>query len=348
MKTIQNAVSIALVISALAGVCSCRNEEPAEQPKIEKLQFSEAKKTLEVGQQARVGITITPGEARKGSVIEYSESVKGIIAIDKEKSSNDGAVFTAIAPGSVVLLAKSGGVADYCDITVTGGTEITIPYISLTEKVLEIPVGKKRYVAASLQGGSPSDQNNFTFSNSNDSFVYMESVNNTVVLEGLKKGMSRVTIGHPKAQYNTSCVVFVLNEGENAKYITGENVMFMELGAGTREYAIRMVGFDESSYAEVIGNTFFQVIEGNSIIDVMGIGQTCTIKAKSAGAAKVQVRNQAITDYTFEFQVVVQQKSDVKYINTKQNFYIINDTDYVIFNVNIEGSVPADWADNFS
>jgi hypothetical protein len=348
MKTILNAVSIALVVSLLAGVCSCHNENPAERPKIEKLQFTEAKKTLEVGQQASVGITITPSEARKGNVIEYSASVKGIIAIDKEKSGSEGVVFTAVAPGSVVLLARSGGVVDYCDITVTGETEITIPYISLTENVLEIPVGKKRYVAASLQGGSPADQNNFTFSNSNDYFVYMESVNNTVVLEGLKKGISRVTIGHPKAQYNTSCVIFVLNEGENAKYITGENAVFMELGAGTREYAIRMVGFDESVYANVIGNTFFQVIEGNSIIDVLGIGASCTIKAKSAGVAKVQVRNQAITDYTFEFQVVVQQKNDVKYINTKQNFYIINDTDYVNFNVNIEGSVPADWADNFS
>jgi len=348
MKTILNVVSIALAVSALAVVCSCRNEEPAEQPKIEKLQFTEAKKTLEVGQQASVGIVITPGEARKGSVIEYSASVKGIIAIDKEKSGSEGAVFTAVAPGSVVLLAKSGGVVDYCDITVTGETEISIPYISLTESVLELPVGKKRYVAASLQGGSPADQNNFTFSNSSDYFVYMESVNNTVVLEGLKKGMSRVTIGHPKAQYNTSCVVFVLNEGENARYITGENVVFMELGTGTREYAVRMVGFDESVYSNVIDNTFFQVIEGNSIIDVTGIGKTCTIKAKSAGVARVQARNQAITDYTFEFQVVVQQKNDVKYINTKQNFYIINDTDYVNFNVNIEGDVPADWADSFS
>ena len=348
MKTIRNAVTIALAVSALAAICSCHNEEPAEQPKIEKLQFSEAKKTLEVGQQASVGITITPDEARNGSVIEYSDSVKGIIAIDNQRSSSEGAVFTAVAPGSTVLLAKSGGVADYCDITVTGETEIAIPYISLTEKVLEIPVGKKRYVAASLQGGSPADQNNFIFSNSNDSFVYMESVNNTVVLEGLKKGMSRVTIGHPKAQYNTSCVVFVLNEGENAKYITGENVVFMELGTGTKEYAIRMVGFDESVYSNIIGNTFFQVIEGNSVIDVTGIGETCTIKAKSAGVAKVQARNQAIADYIFEFQVVVQQKNDVKYINTKQNFYIINDTDYVNFNVYIEGSVPSDWADGFS
>jgi hypothetical protein len=347
IKTIRNALVITAALLALEVCISCRAEKTPEPPRIEKLQFAESKKSLAVGEQGSVGIAITPAEARAGNPIEYGASVKGIIEINKEKSSSEGAVFTAAAPGSVVLFARSGGVVDYCDITVTGETEITIPYISLTETVLEIPVGKKRYVAASLQGGSPADQSNFTYSNSNDSFLYMESANNTVVLEGLKKGMSRVTIGHPKAQYTASCVVFVVNEGENAKYITGENVAFMELSGGTREYSIRLAGFDESEYANIIGRTFFQVIEGQDIIEVLGIGASCTIKAKSAGIAKVQVRNQAVTDYTFEFQVVVQQRSEVKYIQTKQNFYIINDTDYVNFNVTIEGEVPGDWADKF-
>jgi len=345
MKTAIKKTVITITAAAIlmAGVISCRNEKDTENPKIEKLKFAEDKRTLEVGQRASVGISMTPAEARPYNTIAYSTSVNGIVEIDQANSSSEGVVFTAVKAGTVVIMARSGGVVDYLDVTVTGESEITIPYISLSENVLEIPVGKKRYAAVALQGGSPADQNNFTFTNSNDTYVYMESANNTVVLEGLKKGMSRITVGHPKAQYNTSIVAFVLNEGETAKYITGEDVVFMDVGGGTKEYVARVVGIDESyNY-----NTIYIVSEGNSVIEVLGTGTSCTIKPKSAGVAKVQVRNIYIPDYVFEFQVVVQQKSAVKYIKTQKNFYIINEDEYVNFTANMGGDVPDDWFEKF-
>jgi len=321
-------------------VFSCRNGGETQKANVEKLIFAENNKILEAGQRASIGLTIEPKEAGKTANIEYSVSAKDIIEIDTANSSKEGVVFSALKHGSAVIMAKADGVVEYCSVTVTGETEIAIPYISLSESILEIPVGKKKYASAVLQGGSQADQVNFTFTNSNEHLVYMESANNTVIFEGLKKGMSAVTVSHPKAQYNASILLFTLNEGETARYITGENVVFMEIGQ-TKNYASRLVGIDDGYYNQ----TIYQVVDGAPVADALGTGESCTLKAKSAGVAKVRVTNQAIPDFQFEFQVVVQQKSGVKYITAFNTFYIINNMDTVSFNVRIEGEVPSDWAD---
>jgi hypothetical protein len=331
------------VITALM-FFSCRQDAAAARPKIEKIQFAESKKTMAVGERASVGVNITPKEARSGAKIEYSASVKDIVNIDVAASSSEGVVFTAVNPGSTVILARAQGTVDYCDITVTGDAEAVIPYISLTENVLEIPVGKKKYVMAALQGGTPSDQNNFNFINENDYYAYLEYANNTAVIEGLRAGMSKVTVTHPKAQYSVDVLAFVLNEGETTRYITGDNVVFMELGGGTKEYSIRLIGVDESNY----NNTVYQVVEGGGVLEVINrAGTSCTLQAKTAGMAKVRVSNQSV-EYPFEFQVVVRAAGDVKYIDVKNNFYIINDDEYVNFNAVMKGDAPSDYADKFS
>jgi len=333
---VLNLVSVILLLS-------CGNEEQAKAPDIERISFKEAKVELSVGQRKSIEVNVEPKEAGKSGKIEYVPSAKGIIEVNEEASSNEGVVITAIAPGSVVLTGRYGGIVDYCQINVSGGNEITIPYITVTDSVLEIPVGKKKHTVVSLQGGNPSDRGNFTFSNSNDNVLFMDAVNNTVVLEGLKKGISTITVGHPKAQYGVDIPVFIYNEGETARYITGESVVFMDLGEGTKEYASRLVGVQDGS----INNTVYQVVEGYDIADVMGVGASCTIKAKKPGLAKIKVSNQAV-EYPFEFLVVVRHESELRYIKTKNNFYIINDTDNIRLNASFEGDVPYDWADKFS
>jgi hypothetical protein len=336
-----------LIICVLAGIMvtslSCRKEADEPKNKVDSIKFAENKVVMYVDDIQKVELTINPPSARKDVKVEYSVTQKGVIEIDQNSSSKDGVVFKAVAPGSMVVVGKAGNAVDYISITVIGEGEPPIPYITLTDSVLEIPVGTKKHVVATLQGGTPADQNNFNFSCDNERYVFMEFANNTAIFEGLTSGSARVTVTHPKAQYSVDVVTFVLNDGEIAKYISGENVVFMELGGSPREYPVHLVNVDES----YTNHTIYQIVEGNEIVSVKGVGPSCTLEAKAAGVAKIRVTNQAV-EYPFEFQVVVKNSRDVSYIVSQKSVYIINNTDYVNVGVDMEGDVPSGYLDHFS
>ena len=342
MNSRIKAVIASLIL--LAGfTVSCRQEEPAAPIFMTKIQFAESKKTLMTGQRATVALMIEPPIARMSVPVAYSVSEGGIVVIDMEHSSNEGVVFEAVSPGSTVIIARAGMLIDYCSVTVEGDNEIVIPYIAVTDSVLEVAVGRKKHVVASLQGGMPGDQNNFVFINNDDSVVYMEYANNTAVIEGVKPGSVRITAVHPKAQYSVDVLVFVLNEGETAKYITGENVVFMEMSGGTQEYAVRMAGLPE----EEVNYCIYEVVEGRDIVTVKGSGASCALEAKKTGVAKVRVTNQAAA-YPFEFQVVVRSGAEAKYVSASTNFCIIDGADMRSINVTMIGGVPDDFINYYT
>jgi len=312
---------------ALAAVCfitalnwaSCRKDSPDSGPSLESLKFAESKVELMAGDIKSIGLTINPAAVKRNVKVEYTVSGKDIIAIDTAHSGNDGVVFEAVRPGGVVIMAKAAGIVDYCDVTVVGDDEASIPYIALTDSVLEISLGKKKHAVASLQGGTMADYSNFMFSNENDKIVTLDYANNTAVFEGIAPGSSRVTVSHPKAQYAADIIAFVITEGQTARYITGENVVFMTLGDSSREYSIRMTGFDENE----INYCSYKVVQGSDIVSVKGSGGSCTIEARREGVAKVQVSHQG-AEYPFEFQVVVNKSGETRYITADKNFFLLS------------------------
>jgi hypothetical protein len=341
-KTARNFVNIVITAALAITFFSCREEEDAR-VKVEKLQFAVRTKTMAIGESATVGMTVSPKEARAHSEVAYTASVKGIVEIDAAKSSNDGVVIKAIKTGSAVVIARADGITEYCDITVNGNGEDDIPYIALTDSVLEIPLGHKRHIVASLQAGAPSDNLNFMFSGGNDKIAAVDFANNTAVIEGVGQGSTHITVSHPKAQYPVDVVVFVTFEGETAQYITSsENVVFMELGQGAREYSVKLIGTSE----EKVNYCIYQVIEGQDKISVKGSGGSCSIEAKKEGMAKVRVHNQSVEN-DFEFLVIVKKTENVRYITSESNFYNIGGST-VNVNVYMHGYVSEDFIDYYT
>jgi hypothetical protein len=321
-------------------IAGCRSNE--EKPKIDKLEFQEKTRNMKIGENAAVGIKILPENAKTAERIKYTASGNGIIEIDEAKSSNDGVVFTAAGGGSAVISAKAQGIVDYLEVSVEGAAETGIPYITVTDNVLEVPLGTKKHFMSTLQNGQPNDYLSFAFSNREQNIIQYETANNTVVIEGLKPGTDIVTVKHPKAQYSVDVLVFVLEIGEYAKYITGDNVVFMESGK-EQVYYTRLIGIGESE----TGYSVYQVIEGNDIITVSGSGEYCSISSKKEGVAKVRVTNRSVP-YPFEFQVIVRGKEDLGYIAMSSSFVILEDNTtrniYAYFN----GNAPADINDKYT
>jgi hypothetical protein len=317
----------------------CHNDDNG--PKMEKLEFQERSRTVKIGENAAVGINVTPPGAKNTEKIKYASVGQGIIEIDENLSSNDGVVFTATGGGSTVVTAKAQGIVDYLEVTVNGTTETGVPYITVTDSVLEVPLGSKKHFMSTLQNGTPNDNLSFVFSNKNNNIINYETANNTVVIEGLRPGSDIITVKHPKAQYGVDVLVFVVEAGEHAKYISGENVVFMESG-GEQTYSTRLVGIAESE----TGYSVYQVIEGADIITVSGSGESCYIRSKKEGVAKVRVTNRS-APYPFEFQVIVRGKEESGYISMSSNFVILEDTTVRNIYAYYNGDAPADINDKY-
>jgi hypothetical protein len=297
---------------------------------------------MRIGENASVRIKVSPENAKTAEKIQYAAAGSGIIRIDETNSSNDGVVFTATGGGSTVITAKAQGIVDYLSVTVEGVAETDIPYITVTDSVLEVPSGTKKHFMSTLQNGTPNDNLSFVFSNREQHIIQYETANNTAVIEGIRPGSDVVTVKHPKAQYSVDVLVFVLETGEYAKYLTGENVVFMEVGK-EQAYYTRLVGTEESE----VGYSVYQVMEGNDIVSVQGSGEYCYIMSKKEGVAKVRVTNRSVP-YPFEFQIIVRGKEDLGYIAMSGNFVILEDGNirniYAYFN----GNAPADINDKYT
>jgi hypothetical protein len=345
---IKNLKYLTVLLAATVILAFCHEED--EGSKIEKLEFMENSKsvTVKVGQTATVGMKVSPEEARNSEKIIYEAPGSGsqYIEIDKTLSSNDGVVFTgkAVTSGSVIT-AKAGGITDYLQVKVEGTAETGIPYITVTDRVLEVPVGTKKHFISTLQNGNEGDYMSFVFSNSGQGIIDCEKANNTAVVTGFKQGVDAVTVRHPKAQYGVDVLVFVLEAGDFAKYITGESTVFMEAG-GDRQYYTRLVGIGESE----AGYSIYQVVEGNDVVTVSGHGEFCDILAKKEGVAKVRVTNRS-APYPFEFQVIVRGNVETAYISMSSNFIILQDAEikniYAYFNGSASGNVEAQYRWHF-
>jgi hypothetical protein len=328
-------IMILYILYLAAALCTaCHNE--SDKPRIESIEFSEKTVQLKTGENKSIGIKVLPEGAKNAEKVTFTASGSGIVEINEEMSSNDGVVFSAVRNGSAVITAKAQGVVDYVQVTVEGNAETGIPYITVTDSVLEIQPGIKKHFMSTLQNGAPDDYLSFVFSNQGQDIIQFEMANNTVVVEGIKKGSDIITVKHPKAQYGVDVLVFVLEAGEYAKYITGENTLFMESGKN-KIYHSRLIGIEESE----TGYNVYQVVEGNDIITVSGSGENCSITAKREGVAKVRITNRS-APYPFEFTVVVRGEEKSGYIAMSSNFVILENGDIRTIFAYYNGDAPGD------
>jgi hypothetical protein len=314
--------------------------EDGDGPRIERLDFHEKTKTVRTGQNATVGIRVTPENAKSSEKIRYSTTGTSV-KINEGLSSNDAVVFTATGRTNTVIMAKTEGAADYLQIVIEGAVETGIPYITVTDNVLEIPLGSKKHFMSTLQNGNPGDYLSFVYSNGGRDIVNYETANNTVVVEGLRAGSDIITVKHPKARYGVDVLVFVLENGESVRYITGENAVFMEAGE-SRDYHTRLVNVPASE----AGYSVYQVTEGNDVVSVTGHGEFCSIETKEEGVAKVRVTNRSVP-YPFEFQIIVRGQEKQGYISMSSNFVILEDREIKNIYAYYNGDAPGDLNDKY-
>jgi hypothetical protein len=337
-----NKVFLLFCIFSLA--LSCRNEEADSRPRIEKITFEEETKRTYEGDTAKITVFAEPREAKAYDKIEYWVSRNDIIEV-LPQSDNDGVVFKGLKAGNAVIQASVNGMSVFCNVTVIGAGGNIIPYIVVSDYVIESEKGERYNIVASLVGGTPADESGFTFSytGQDKNIINLVQNNNIGVIDTVNTGQSVVTVSHPKAQFSVNTLVFVKEKGEIPVYITtDDNVINLNVNDSIREYAVNLWGKNNNDY-----HLFrHEILDGNNVISLTSGNNIGTIMPKSKGIALIKVSHQNAS-HPIEIVVIVNEEIEYKYIDVDSTLIVMNEGDFRVINADIVGDVPQDYVNKY-
>jgi len=335
-------------IMLLAGVFflffSCRTEEE-EQPKIGFIAFEIDSKTLVEGDTAKIRVIAEPAAAKIYDRIQYWASDGSLLEIMPE-SNNDYVVFKALKAGQGVIEAKVNGRSAYCNVKAFGSDGNIIPYIVMSDYVVETEVGSEYRIFASLVGGNIADDSDFvwTYTNQNLNVIDLIANNKEARINGKKSGETVITVSHKKAQFSVNVLVFVGDRNQAPMYIsTANNVITMNLSDTAKEYAVDFHGGKTGAnsnyhlFRHNIVNELNEVVVSSPVISLSYSNNIGTVAPKAKGIAKIMVSHQD-ADYPIEIVVIVNEVFEYRYINIEESVLILNEGEYRMITPAIAGA----------
>lgn len=328
---------IFVLVFFIVGLFSCK----VDVVQLEKIEFNISNLTLELGSSSSVDIKYYPADAENVNV-EYSCTQSGIVEITDK--SNYGCAIKAISPGSTILVASSNEVKAYLEIKVEDNNVYFEPVIILPYVTLEMKIGEKKNIIATLYGGTAQDNTNFTFE-SDDDCIKIDGVGNNCIVTAVKSGVSRITAKHPKSSISSSFLVYVANNEEKLFYLTTkENCIKTYLEDNNDvELKIDIVGGDDSEKPYIN----FNVVEGTENISIVSNNGNCSIISKKMGNSVIEVSHYKSKKNLY-IDVLVSSKTKINHIEVDNDFIVIDGKNTVDINASFIGEEFSDVNSKYS
>jgi len=336
-----NAIIVALSV-LMALWAGCRQEPETPRPVVTSLAFIESRIEMKIGEKVTARINMQPVEVRKYEEIQYSASVEGYIELSEK--SNDGVVVTALAGGTVIVVAKAGEYTAYLEVNIEHEEIIVKPYIVVPTQVIEVYEGMRKSVQVSLYNGNAVDNALFVWEEEEGKDnIRVQSTGNEAVVEGLKRGSQKIIISNEISEYKAEILVFVIGVNETVKYITtGENIMFLTVGGINKHITANLM-----NGSEIDKNDFtFAVIEGEENIRILSSNNTCSVSPVKEGTSVIKVSH-PLSEYDLEVRVIV-YAGEESYIEIDKNFILMSIGEQEKITARIEGLDNERWNYDFS
>ena len=237
---------------------------------------------------------VTIGETYNETVTVSVKNAPTDIIDGYHWESSDPTVIKVVESGNVaVLYGQKQGTAkitvtnDYCDYPleiiancVDPVLAAENPYISC-DNIVTLTVGDGyKNLFASLVGGSPADNLNFSWHCQNPEILSLYSSNNTAQVKAIKEGVTQIVISHPKAQgIDRTVLVICEPETKTDCYITlTESIIKMSPQDPTRTITATLVNGTESDKYN-----FKWWADSYEIIDMNYTGESCVVTPISTG-----------------------------------------------------------------
>ena len=341
-----------IIFTLLFLLFSCRSQED-EKPKIEKITLETEDKRIIEGEIGKIAVIVEPAEAKAYDTIEYRVDDNSILQIMPE-SDNDNVVFKGLKQGKAIITATANGKMVFSYVTIISSNGTLVPYITLSNYIIESEKGENHIITASLIGGNPVDDMDFVWSwtNQNKNIIDLVPNNNVAVIDTVNIGSSMITVSHKKSTFSVNALIFVKEGNEAPVYITTNyNVVNMRMDDNIREYTVNLVGLEGKDYHlfrhELINENNI-AINGNEndVIKIEGKNNVGTIRAKGSGIAKIRISHQE-AEYPIEIVVIIVENIDYSYIDVDNTLVVMNEGNIQFISANIAGNVPEDYIEKY-
>lgn len=329
---------IVLLIIFLSAIASCSLAIDAITKKIigdkgkEKVYFSmlywdRQQLTVKVGDLTPLQLMAEPKNLRGTAELTYAYNSELIKVI----SDSRGVMVEGVKQGKTMLTAGSGNITTNCSVTVEGFAEDyeREPYIYTTSSnnIIQLQPGTSERVVVSLYGGKVEDNQAFTWTSEKPNVAEALGNGQFCVINGKAEGNTKIVVRHPKAAYEFTFLVYVLQDAQKITYITTKsNVLTLKAAEGEKELTVAMqnapAGLNKSLYEWTVDTD-----NANPVCSIDANSEKAVVTPIRAGAAKVRVSHPSAS-YPLEILVRV--------VNIVENVYIkASET-----NVTLEGSSP--------
>lgn len=309
---ISTAVSCNLAVSAIQKKIN-GGDDKKDRVYFSSLYWDKQTLAVKVGDLTALQLSAEPKNLRGTAELTYAYNTELIKVI----SDSRGVMVEGVKQGKTLLTAASGNITSNCSITVEGYAEDyeREPYIYTTSSnnIIQLKPGTSERVVVSLYGGKVEDNQSFTWISEKPNIAEVLGNGQFCVINGKAEGNTKITVRHPKAAYDFTFLVYVLQDAQNISYITTKtNVLTLKSGEGEKEISVAMqnapIGLNTSLYEWSLDTD-----NGNPVCSIDANAEKAVVTPIRAGTAKIRVSHPSAS-YPLEILVRV--------VNIVENVYI--------------------------
>lgn len=327
--------SIILTVAMVLTISSCKLALDAIQGKINKdngkdktevylssLYWAQQKLNVKVGDLVPLQLNAEPKEKRNKAKITYAYNNELIKVI----ADSRGVMVEGVKQGKTILSAENGNIVTNCSVTVEGYAEDyeREPYIYTTSSnnIIQLKPGTSERVVVSLYGGKVEDNQAFTWTVEKPNIAEVLGNGQFCVINGKAEGNTKITVRHPKAAYDFTFLVYVLQDAQNVSYITTKtNVLTMKLGEGEKEISVAMqnapAGFNTALYEWTL-----ETDQENPVCSIDANAEKAVVMPIRAGTAKLKITHPSAS-YPLEILVRVVEIVENVYIKASETNVVL-------------------------
>lgn len=309
------------------------------------LMFDKDELNIDIGEVDLINLTVSENQNKESVIWEYDEEF--IFA----KTDSYSAIITAVKTGTTVIKAHCGNASVACVVNISDikyKTEIVNPYVYASTDIVEIKPLETTKISAALFGGTPADNNGYSWTIDNTSVASIAVEGNYCWITGLSHGQAKLTLKHTKAVTSYSIIINCVSDGTELPYLTTENNV-ISIDKSELEAVSFSVKLNTKKEQENYQNLECSIIDMEdkvisdleSPISIIDIDlNNISIKAIKSGVCKIRITH-PLAKYPLDVLVRVLEKIEPIILQTDNNFVSVTNEKSSLVKINAI-NVPQD------
>ncbi len=185
--------------------------------------------------------------------------------------------------GKLVLHHPEAAADSYIDYVVSDSGNTNVIYLTTSDNYVVMKSGETKEINVSLENYEEVNGKNYHYEY-DSSFLYVIGEGPKVQLQGLKEGLTKITVSHPQSKNTLEIAVNISNKNVTSKYLTtSHNVIETSVSSVMDSFMVTLVGDTLSS------NSLKYESSDYNVLNVVGQENYCFYRGLSKGQAQITI-----------------------------------------------------------